>query len=266
MPSPAQVTRNPKTGAPIRILNLDTSAWRDQKTLVWLDTAAAATAPASRWKRWEIGATSIEDAEALKAAGIRPDVVLALGPMPEVYAWLTNGRWREADIVAVSRSFVEEVGIEQLARIRVQNMICLDEMKDIYPFTGPAWDGSVEDAKGLMALALRVGRTFPLECPAVRAPVAEMCGLRATARLESPPELILVQQYYRPEKGRRAREITACLEANAACEFVDRIVLLDERADVPESTLKAHPKISEKVIGKRLTYADVLRWIQTDAP
>jgi hypothetical protein len=49
------LARHPITGKDIRIVSLETSISRDQKTLAWL---AKPPAELERWSRWEIGATS----------------------------------------------------------------------------------------------------------------------------------------------------------------------------------------------------------------
>jgi hypothetical protein len=52
------------------------------------------------------------------------------------------------------------------------------------------------------------------------------------------------------------------LKKNTECSVVDRIVLLNEKA----MGQPLDGKIREQVIGKRLTYADVIRWIYEEAP
>lgn len=266
------LAKNPKTGAPIRIMNLETAAWRDQKTLVWLDDvpAALAAAPAERWIRWEIGASSIVAAEALVAASMKPDVVLCLDETPQIHAWLAAGRWRMASLIAIPRRAVTEIGMETLSGYRITNMICLEEIAELYPYVGTPWDGTPEDARVLLALSLRLGRTFPVAAAHgpqpldPRAAIAAARGLSIGSTLITPPPLWFVTQYYEPDKARRRKEIRACLEANLACPLVDRVVLLNEAAAA--APLPAHPKVDERLVGKRLTYADVLRWIRDEAP
>jgi hypothetical protein len=252
------LARNPKTGADLRIIQLETSVWRDQKTVVWFD---AAPAVAANWSRWDIGACSPAADKALKAAGITPDIVMCLGDVEESYTWLKSGAWSSARLVVVPRALVEHIGMDEMIKLRMSNILCLDEMNELYPFTGHKWDGSVEDAKALVALALHYGRTFPAEPPAERLAMCGLRGLACSTVMETPRPLWFITQYYVPLKARRAKEIDACLQKNLECPLIDRVVLLNEVA----SGMK-HAKLQEEVVGKRLTYADVIRWVKEKAP
>ena len=247
------LARNPKTGKDLRIINLDTSIWRDQKTLVWFDALPATT---ERWNRWDVATTDTRVASELDAAGITVDIVLCLNETAQ--AWLEEGHWSKSRLVVVTRSLVKTIGMEKLLALKMTNLLCIDEMHDLYPFIGPEWDGTVDDAKVGIALALHFGRTFPVA--QVRTEYAEKRGLKLQAKMEIPQELWFVTQYYHPS-GRRRDEIDTCLKKNIECSIIDRIVLLNEKAIAPK-----HPKVQEKVLGKRLTYADVIRWIYEEAP
>ena len=247
------LARNPKTGKELRIINLDTSVWRDQKTLVWFDAVPADT---GRWNRWDVGTTDTAVATQLQAAGITVDVVVCLDDAAQ--AWLEAGHWSKVRLVVVPRSLVTLMGMDKLLALKMSNLLCLDEMHGLYPFTGPAWDGSAGDAKALVALALHFGRTFPVT--SARSEFAAKRGLKLLDTVEQPQELWYVTQYYKPA-GPRKEEIDACLKKNIECPIIDRLVLLNESAIAPKSK-----KIQEKVIGKRLTYADVIRWIYDEAP
>ena len=247
------LARHPITGKDIRIVSLETSISRDQKTLAWLDEPPAEL---ERWSRWDIGATSSAAAERLHTAGLPPDIVICLNPHEETAAWCKSGQAKAARIVAVTKAFVEFMTIEKLATLRLGNLICLDEIHDMYPFVGTKWDGTENDAKILLALVLQMGRTFPAE-PSTR----NTRSLRLESAIQRPQPLWLVGQYYKPDQAKRGREIEACFQKNLECPVIDKIVLLNERA----YGLK-HPKVEERVIAKRLTYADVIRWIYEHAP
>jgi hypothetical protein len=247
------LAHNPKTGKELRIINLETSVWRDQKTLVWLD---AVPLHPERWNRWDVGTADTAVANQLQAAGITVDVVVCLDDAAQ--SWLEDGHWAKARLVVVTRSLVKVMGMDKLLALKMSNLLCLDEIHDLYPFTGSAWDGSVGDAKALIALALHFGRTFPVT--SARKEFAAERGLKVQDTMETPQELWFVTQYYKPS-GQRREEIDACLKKNIECPIIDRIVLLNEKEIAPKSE-----KIREKVVGKRLTYADVIRWIYEEAP
>jgi hypothetical protein len=244
------LARHPLTGKEIRILSLDTSVWRDQKTLAWFDSLPAG----STWSRWDVGATSVAAAKALGDA-LKPDVVLCLDPFEDVAAWCEAGAWSKARVVAVPRAFIEFMGLEKLMKLRMGNLICLDEIHEMYPFVGAKWDGTQADAQVLLASILQVNRTFPVES-------SRPTNVKLEKVAPAPPQpLWLVTQYYTPEKPRRRAEIDACLAKNVACPLIDKIVLLNEKPCAP-----TNPKIEEHVVGKRLTYASVIRWIYDKAP
>jgi hypothetical protein len=83
----------------------------------------------------------------------------------------------------------------------------------------------------------------------------------ATAETTVPP-IYLIQQYYLAPKTQRQREITWALEKNLECPYIDKIILLNEKAyDLPEN-----PKLQQVVLGHRLTYLDVLKHIKYHVP
>ena len=249
------LAKNPKTGKDLRIISMDTSVWRDQKTIVWFD----AIPPQAKWNRWDVGVTDTAMVEPLTAAGIHTDVVVCLNEGAQ--AWLEAGEWSKARLVVVPKKLVAAMGMDKLLALKMNNLLCVDEMHELYPFTGQAWDGSTEDAKALVALALHFGRSFPVAPSAERVAFAASRGLKLSTAVEQPKKLILLSQYYQPDKSRRRQEIEVCLQKNLECDAIDQIVLLNEKAVAPK-----HAKIVEKVIGKRLTYAAVIRWIATEAP
>ena len=268
-PAVPQFAKHPLTGAPIRIMTTEASVWRDQKTLAWLDAAATTQLdPPTRWNRWDIGIASKEAWDAAAAADIRVDVAVCLGEMGPWAAWLAAGGWEKAALVAVPKALVEHIGYEALMGLKVKNMVCLDEMHELYPFVGTPWDGTEDDAKVLLALALHMGRTGPVGPAAAVGGRRPLRGLLLESSIGSPAPLWLIQQYYKPDKARRRKEIDACLQANAENPLVDRIVLLNETACLPASFREGAGagKVEEHVIVDRLTYARVFRWIAEKVP
>ena len=251
--------RHPKTGASIRIMTSEGLVWRDAKTLVWLEADAD---PAPKWDRWDIGAASIETWAALKAKGITPDVVLLLGDVAAAAEWLRAGNWAKAQIVAAPRAVLDTIGLEALVALRVTNMLCLEECADLYPHVQTAWDGTEADAKCILSLILHYRRSNASS--ESRVAVATDLGLAPISQAQ-PPQLILITQYYVPDKAVRAREITACLANNAACKYIDRIVLLNEKEyELPVSIPTT--KIEQHVVGGRLRFDTVFKWIYEHAP
>lgn len=250
------LARHPLTGKDIRIMNFETSVWRDQKTLVWFDSHPSST---ERMNRWDCGATSVAAARALCDAGLTPDIVLCFGPVDLCATWCKEGHAANPKIVAVSKELVRHMGVEKFAELGLGNVICVEEIHEMYPHVGDKWDGSLDDAKLLLAMVFHFGRTFPVTNPAGRG----LRGLRIQETVELPQPLWFVTQYYKPQKSSRRAEIDACLKKNTECSLIDKIILLDESEGLNPI---AHPKIEEQVLGKRLTYGDVIRWIYEKAP
>jgi hypothetical protein len=249
--------RHPLTGKEIRIISMDTPIWRDRKTLAWLDELPSDT---SRWGRVDIGVTSTAAAEVVAAAGLHPDVVVCLDEAAAAAAWLLTPRAAATRILVIPKSLIEYMGYDKLLGIGLKNMMCIDEIHGLYPFVGAAWDGTVNDAKVLLALVLHFGQTFPVE-PTTRNTFS--LRLHGSAANKQPQPLWLVTQYYRPGPTQRRQEIDTCLKKNIACDLIDRVVLLNETACADSFR---SPKLEELVIKKRLTYADVIRWIYEKAP
>lgn len=263
--------RNPKTGAPIRILKSDSNIWRDQKTLVWLDEAtieaAAAAGTLERFERWDVGVVGLAANSAACRAGLQPKILLSLDDQPfTLDVWLELGNWKDYTMICLSKATIEEIGTEAFSRYNLRNLVCLDELSIVYPFLGSAWNQGARakaDAQLMIAMVLRESRVMNLkreDLEAERLAVADSYGVRIEPTVSAPPPLWFVTQYYVPEKAKRRREIQACLEANLACPLVDRVILLNEAAGVGPK----HDKIAEINVGKRLTYADVLKWISQE--
>ena len=248
------LAKHPLTGNDIRIMTLDTSIWRDQKTLAWYDSVPATT---ERLNRWDVAATNVVAAQALAAISLPADIVLCLGPVEAAATWCKEGHAAKPKIVAVTQALVKYMGMEAFSKLRLGNVVCIEEIHEMYPFIGGAWDGSVEDAKVMLSMLFHFRRTFPATNPAGR----NLRGLVLEDTFRTPQPLWFITQTYVPKQSSRRAEIEACLSMNTECDVIDKIVLLNETAVAPK-----HPKIDEQLIGKRLTYADVFRWISDKAP
>ncbi len=244
--------QHPKTGKPIRILQTETSIWRDAKTLVF--PAKGDTNPL--WSRYEVGTVGAENLTA------QTNVLILCDPATHDadVAWLKTGKWDVVRMVLASKTVLDAVGEEALKEMKIGNLVCLEEVGGLFPFVKGEWLGTPQDACLLAGLLLRMAKVLGVAPSSARA-------IAATLETPLPAQLWFLTQYYKPEKARRAREIVTCLAKNLACPFIDRVVLLNE-TDMTEHYPKGVPleKIHQEVIGKRLTYAAVVRWISENAP
>lgn len=248
------LARHPKTGAPIRLIKSDGSVWRDSKTLVWLDGSELE----AKWDRYDVGVSSIE---AWKKYNNRLSisVCVLLGDLDECEQWIRAGNSNTVRILVVTKALLTKIGFNDLVKLRIGNMLCIEEAIDMYPFLERTWDGSEDDARILIALVLRYAKTGPLDSKVcMRASVASKLGLSLMDSLTPPPMITLITQYYVPDKKRRANEIDLCLKRNVDCESIDKIVLLNE--SMHELPVKSE-KIYQENISTRLRFDIVFKWI-----
>ena len=260
------LARHPKTGAPIRILKAEGTVWRDSKTLVWLD----GTENSSNWNRWDVGVSSIGAWEKVTAKGIKIDIFLLLGSdTAEANAWLSKGFFKTVRVIMISKTILNEIGYATLVEYGITNMLCLEETLGMYPFIETVWDKdsayALTSARLISTMIMRYSRTFPVastESPHVE--TAKRLGITVGETLLEPPRLYLVAQYYKSDKARRTNEIDLCLKKNIECPLVDRIILLNETKYT--GPLFESSKVEQVVVGSRLRFDTVFKWIYDSAP
>lgn len=234
--------------------------WRDAKTLVWLNVSAE---PQTKWNRYDVGVSSVDALSALAKNGITADIFLAIGS--DATEWIRTGGHKSVRMFATSKAIIDEVGPEFFVKERVANMICLDDAPSLYPLLQTAWNGSEMDARLMVALILQYKRTGPLleGLDQTRLTAATTYGLCVEAVVAPPPPLYFITQYFVSPKPRRAAEIAQTLQMNAACKYIDKIVLLNEQEyELPISSAK----IEQHVIGHRLNFRTVFRYIYEKVP
>lgn len=246
--------KHPLTGKPIRILNCEASLWKDAATLVWVDGSTVTAAP---WSRYTVGVESVEAYRAVVAADTKPEICILLGDTAAAAAWIRAGEWRRIAVALVPKEVLKTVGDDGLKGIN--NMLCLEEVHYLYPHLGAAWDGTPDDAKVIAAGILRYCRTGP-----VAQTIRKLPGLTCLQAVEPPAPLIFITQYYTPDKAARRKEIDICLARNIANRLIDKIVLLNESENVHPPAVA--PNLTVKSIGRRLNFADIIRWIYDEAP
>lgn len=240
---------HPKTGKPIRILQTETSIYREKKTIVWFSSPVTDVT----WSRYDVGVFGSQNV----TSHVDVVVLCKKEDFEKDKQWILEGNAQDAKIVFASKGLLNEIGPAKLKELQVSNMICLEEIHDMYPFTGEVWDGTVNDAGILASLLLREHMAMGL--------VQQENRSLLCSSIERPRELWMISQYYIPSKARRAREVAHCLKKNVECPFVDKIVLLNEE-DLSSKFPVQSSKIQQEIIGHRLTYADVIDWIQKNAP
>jgi hypothetical protein len=197
------LARNPKTGAPIRILRSDASLWRNKKTLVWLHEQDAAVP----WDRWDTVCVGVSEIQAWKAKGKRVDCFLLDESNQEAIDFFLALNPQDYKLMFIPKALVLAIGIQRFRSLQISNVIVMEEAHLMYPFVGAEWDRSKEDGVLMIAAILRTGFVSGVSVEAARWAQFASLGVPLQRTTEVPMELWYITQYYKPEKARRAREI-----------------------------------------------------------
>jgi hypothetical protein len=258
------LAQHPLTGKPIRVLKSSAQLWRDAKTLVRLTCDSDPSIP---WARWETIAVGREDVDAVRSKGIQLHIPVFLTE-PSMTLDEIEEYSRTSHLIVVTMEVIKTVGAKEFQARGLGNIICLDEFPNIYGYCGPAWNGTSDDAVAMICSVLHYSYIAGIDAAAIPNRLTRLTemGISLLSVDAKPPQLWLIQQYFRPDKARRAREIRRCLEENVKCPFVDKLVLLNEQDYSEEFPKGSEGKILQKIVGKRLTYAMVLREIYESVP
>ena len=247
---------NPKTGGKIRIMNSDASIWKDSKTLTYMTNPFSKDK--KRWKRWDILVTSIKPEFLLW----KPDIVLLTDQTPESVAWLKTEKAKKVRFILVSLKAIKNLDFDVST---LGNVICLEEFDSMYPFLGPSWDGTLEDAILSASVIFRYNRVIGTGLSATHPRLQNLrfndLKLAVFETHAGPEPLVLIQQYYKPTDKSREKELKKCLEMNLKCDFIDEILLFVESKDlqIPSDSEK---KIKQIPMKSRLSYANCIDTIQ----
>ena len=161
--------------------------------------------------------------------GSSPDYLLVLGDIPNP--------------MPKSKLFIFSKAIPNKLS---SDFLYLEEFNDMYPHLG-SWDKTLEHAVILVAELLRYRYVQGITHTKPNIPV----------KTDKPMRLVWITQYYKPENTRRRKEIDKCLSINVKSPLIDRVILLNEKMFEDING----PKIDQRVIGQRITYANVMEAI-----
>lgn len=247
---------NPKTGGKIRVLTSDASIWKNSKTLAYMNEPF--TKAKRRWRRWDILVSSAKPEFLLW----KPDIVLLTEETPESNEWLKSEDSKKIRFILVSLKAIKTLNEQGFDISSLGNVICLEEFHSMYPFLGPEWSGSIEDAILCSAIIFRYNRLIGLEPQQQRLTQLRFTDLKLEILKEhsGPEPLVLIQQYYKPSDLKREKELKKCLIQNIECEYIDQIYLFMES----NLSLPSDPqgKITQIPLKTRLSYANCIDLIQ----
>lgn len=248
---------NPKNGKQIRIMKSDASVWKDSKTLVWMKDPYSKDK--KRWNRWDILVTSVEP-EFLRW---NPDILLLTEETAEANAFLKTQKAKAIRFILVSNKALKTLNGEGFDISSLGNVICLEEFENMYPFLGPAWSGSVEDAILCAAIVFRHNRLIGVQSSKTEERLKKLrfndLKLEILETHVGPEPLVLIQQLYKSPNKARDKELQKCLRKNVENPFIDEILLFTEGKDLQ---IPADKKIKQVPMKTRLSYANCIDAIQ----
>lgn len=258
------LAQHPLTGKPIKLLKTSAQLWRDAKTLVLLSPEADSNVP---WDRWETLAVGKNTLDSLHKKGVVVNIGVFVDE-PDLTMEALSLYSKRFHMIAVSMRIIQQIGAKAFQDAKIGNILCLDEFVHLYSYCGGAWNGSAEDAAALICATLHYSCLAGVDPIAIEHRKERLAAMKIQCLgVEAKPQrLWLIQQYYRPEKSKRAREIRRCLEENVKCPYVDKILLLNEDDYSSDFPKESGEKILQKVVGKRLSYEMVIRTIYEDVP
>jgi hypothetical protein len=251
------LARNPKTGGQIRVMKSDTSIWKNSKTLVWMKEPFCEMG--LRWKRWDLLVVGVNP----ELLAWNPQIVVLNENTPDAREWLKTPAAKATRFILVTMPLVASLAKESFDISQLGNVLCLEEYASVYPFLGPTWDGTIEDAILCAALVFRYNRVIGIKPDHSRLKSIKFDKVHLTLHetCNEPDPLVLIQQYYKPSDPLREKELYKCLQKNLECESIDSIILFLESKD-----LKLPPDPYKKLITlplkTRITFADCIETIQ----
>ena len=231
------LAHHPVTGKEIREIKTDASMWKEHKTLA-------------------VGASQMYDTVASEGT---PTYFVQITPASKKEILDAS---RSSKLLFISQdaiagtALIGGIGVKEFRELQLQNVISLEEINKLYPHIGGAWDGTFEDAVIMIAGLMRYRKIAGLPMSPMSPMLARAQGLGLTEATSTPYRIWWLTQYYVPEKPKRRKEIRTCLERNMESKLIDRIVLMNEKKE--ELPTGGQVPIEERVLGKRLTYADVI--------
>ena len=252
------LARNPKTGGTIRLMRSNSSVWKNRKTLVWMKEPPSENG--GRWKRWDIAIEGVDP----KLLLWDPQLVVLRDDSPEVHAWLGTPEAKDVRFILISSKIVESIGEEIFGGFGLGNVLCLEEFSVMYPFIGPDWNGTMEDALVSASIVFRYQRLIGVKGGHSRLSEALLkpIKLELLEVADLPEPLVLIQQYYKPPQQSRAKELEKCLIKNLDNPLIDTIYLFVESKDIKLPQHRNNDKLVLIHKKSRITYADCIEFIQ----
>ena len=246
--SSVKEAKHPITGAPIRIMRTGAQLWKDGKTLYWIRSNQ--TQPKQPHAHTESICTSIRERSQTTF------ISLSNAEEPGLFEFLNSTETNKYQILLLTKEILTS---EQCPK-DLKNVLCLDEIHQLFPHISEEFDGTAQHAVYLLAQVIRFSR---IAGATVMEQYSTSPNITYLPEDYTSPQLWLITQYYESPVTKRAKEIQYCLQKNIENPFINKIVLLNE-SNVAAKTATA--KLEQVNIGRRLHYSDVYRYIYEKVP
>jgi hypothetical protein len=249
-----------------KLITLSGQTVRNQKTLIWLQNQTATI----NWSKWDAVVTSLDaykywSSHNTNIVGIVITEISCLdreldgqNVFSDVEEFLTDlfNVAKNVPIIFLTQDILQ-LKSEEFWADNFDNVMNINMLFDNYPFMERPWDGTLSGAIIMFALLNRYNRL-------VDSTVFSKNYKQLTFEQNTiPEEVYLIGQYFVHSSEERARELRKCLKRNSECDSIDKIILLNE-TDLSKEWFSS--KITQHVIGKRLTYADFIEYVMNHVP
>jgi hypothetical protein len=251
------LAHHPITGKEIKVLKTEVQLYKNHKTLLWLRDSPQTYEHSNRLKRWDTIVFGHELSHQWK-----PSATVIREPTPSALEWIITSAPRRYELLFFSKDVLNALTVEKARALEFTNIICLEELGEIYPQLLRLYTSSDSDADVFLMIAVlfRATRAFGLLSSELSNPLIKIYNTNYNLQVDlhqTPEPLWLIQQYYVHPNSKRASELKHCLEKNIENPLIDRIILLNEK----KLTLPKSDKIQQVILGRRMRYRDVFEHI-----
>ena len=256
-----------KTVTP-KLLNLTTTNVRNQRTLIWLQNQSTTV----NWSKWDAVVCGLESYKRwskhnAKIVGI-------------VITEMENNDKRFKELAEISKNVSLMLLSQKVLALKSQefwsenfdNILNIDSVLDQYPFIEQPWDNTLDDAVNIFGILCRYNRIVDSNFRVVRT-----TSTITFAKNIQPQQVWVFSQFFKHKDSSRYHEIKECLKRNCAADYIDRVVLINEKdysaeykkafgSTRVEQIVNRATKIQQVISGRRLTYADFLKYVHDEVP
>jgi hypothetical protein len=250
---------------PPKNLKLTAATVCNERKLIWLQNQDTSI----NWSKWHGIVTSFDayNKWSLEEARLVGIILTDIEEWMDIKQFINQVYYvsKKTPVVALSQKIFSLKPIEFWQK-NFDNLINLDAITEQYPFISSSWNGTNEDAIGILGQILRYN--IIVDCPQSDIRKTELLG--RSIQLEAginPKQIWMITQFFRHKNYDRFRELKECLSKCCGESVIDKIVLINEKDYSKDySKIPGASKIEQVITGKRLTYSDFLKYVKDNVP